>query len=130
MNSNSYLVKKYKILYDILMYSLVGVITAYLYYRFMIFLNVKNDYHVNKDIWIFNIFAGIVGTILRRVYLEWNSEDTTIEDEMRHYMINETNQFISQIQNNRKKELYDFKFFRGQHKPLHKGNGTNSLGPR
>lgn len=122
--------KKYKTLYNVLMYSFVGLITAYLYYRFMVFLNVKNDYRVNKDVWIFNIFAGIVGAILRSVYLEWKREDTTIEDEMRLYIMEDTNRLISDLNKQRKKEIDSFKFFRGELKIKNNPNLTNDIGPR
>lgn len=120
--------KKYKTLYNIMMYIFVALVTAYLYYRFAVYLNSKNDYHVNKDMWIFNMFAGIVGAIIRSAYLEYKKDDTTIEDEMRDYMMNDTNRFISDL--NKQRKIDSFKFFRGEPKIKNKTNLTNDIGPR
>lgn len=111
-----------------MMYIFVGLVSAYLYYRFALYLNLKNDYHVNKDTWIFNLFAGIIGVIIRSAYLEFKKDDTTIEDEMRHYMMNDTNRLISDL--NKQKKINSFKFFRGEPKIRNKYNLTNDIGPR
>ena len=62
--------KKNKILHILFYNGLTFIVGSFLIYQYVLHLNPKNDYHVNKDMKIFLVMFGFVSILLRNLFVE------------------------------------------------------------
>lgn len=101
--------KKYKLLYHFIMNALTFIVGAFIFYIIVVYLNPKNNFHINKDMKIFLVIFGIVSIVIRYGYIEIKNAGPSIEDEIIEHMLRDANE---RFNGEEKKDKKEFKFLR------------------